>query len=75
MLVYNKQLGEGMFVSVFIFRPQRDKQRNVACNYSSNFKMLMSSAGPKNCITSFWERRVSTFLSCGMMGKISSYAK
>jgi len=75
MLVYNKRLGEGMFVSVCLLRPQPDRQRNVACNCNSNFKMLMSSAEPKKCISSLWEQEVSTFLSCGMMGEISSQRK
>jgi len=66
-LVYNKDLRKGMFVSV-VCELNPKGQRKIVWNFSSNFKMLMSSAVPKKCISSLWEQGVNTCLSCGMMG-------
>jgi len=68
MLVYNKHLMKGVFVSVCLLRPQQTGQRIVAWNLSSNLKMLMINVVPKKCISSLWEQRVINFLSFGTMG-------
>ena len=60
MSVYNNHFPKG-YVCVCLLRPKSDRQRKVACNCSSNFKMLMSSAVPKKCLNSLWEQRISTF--------------
>ena len=57
---------EGIFVSV-LSDLNPTGQRKLACNCSSNFKRMMSSAVPKKGISSLWEQRVITFLSCGLM--------
>ena len=60
MSVYNNHFPKG-YVCVCLLRPKSDRQRKVACNCSTNFKMLMSSAVPKKCLNSLWEQRISTF--------------